>query len=286
MAAITQFDLVDADAVGTTSGTLEDIGTVTTLAKTTDIMALWFNAVSTGVRTTGEATQGEFVVDPQGVLPQTLRVPNGYSEGGAPATNIQGYVSTGKLLPIMPSQGSTLGNASISSQFDMALEATTEMAAQFGVFYSVGQYEPTIMQNLGRVISHRVRNVVTATEPDLGNATSEQFPESLTINGNLYKKAVALGLTLAPDAILTAGEHQLGHVKFSGTLAGLDKQKYPLPAYGASLGTPVGSSLFAKELILPAYWELDGAVETIDPTGVIQTTTTGVFQSTVAAYLV
>jgi hypothetical protein len=267
MPAITHFDLVVADTSTTTSGTEETVGTVTTLSETQDIMAFWAQAASTGVRTAAEGVAPEIIVNPKSVLPEEIRFAAGDSDGGAPATNIAAYVSYGKFLPIMPTT-TDLGNRDITFKADLAYEATGDNALQTGVFYATGSYDVDALKNRGigiDALQSRIRWSDTMSLLDNDGATSKAFPESITIPG-WCSEVVAIGLRVEPDAALTAGEVFLAYVELTGTLENMFPQKYPLPSFGAGLGTAVGGGMVVREMILPAYWILPKRNVTIQAT--------------------
>jgi len=255
------------DAVTTTSGSPTKIGTITTLSETNDIMAFYALFSNTGVRTAGEGVAPEMVVNPKSVLPEEIVFAAGDSDGGQPGTNIQASVNYGKLLPIAPTT-KDLGNRDIDAKADLAYEATANNAALFGVFYATGQYDPKVMNNRGlgiEALKSRVRWTKTMTLLDNNGVTSKAFPESIVIPG-WCSEVVAIGVRVEPDAALTAGETFLGYVELTGTLENLYPQKYPLPSFGAPLGTPVGEVETIREMIMPCHWILPGRNITIQAT--------------------
>lgn len=267
MPAITHFDIAQKDAATTTSGTEETVGTITTLSETTDVIGFFVQFANTGTRTAAEGVAPEMVINPKSILPEEIRVMAGDGDGGAPATNIAATVNYGKFIPIMPTT-TDLGNREITAKSDLAYEATGDNAAQFGVFYATGGYDLAVLRNRGigiEALSSRIRFSQTMSLLDNNGVLTKAFPESITIPG-WCSEVVAIGLRAEPDASLTAGEVFLGYVELTGTLENLFPQKYPLPAFGAALGTPVGNGQRVREMILPAYWKLPGRNITINAT--------------------
>lgn len=267
MVAITHMKLVQKDACTTTSGTEEEIGTVTTLNETKDIMAFFAQFANTSVRTTAEGVAPEMVINPKAVLPQQIRFMSGDSDGGAPATNINNTVNYGKLLPVAPTQTS-LGGQEITAKADLAYEATGDNAGTFGVLYATDTYDPMILRNKGigiGSIDSRIRFTETMTLLDNSGVVAKAFPESIKIPG-WVTEVVAIGLRCEPDAVMTAGEVFMSYVELSGTLGNMYPQEYPFPAIGASLGVPVGNGQMIREMIMPVYWKLPNETITIDGT--------------------
>jgi hypothetical protein len=275
------FDLVDADAVGATTGSPQTIGTVTTSADCTDILAVFGQSVSTGTRTTAEALQGLFILNPQGVLPEQITWQDRHAGGGGQATNLQGYMNRGSIVPLMP-KTSNLANRSMVFSFDTAIESTSEYWAQAGVMYAEGGYPVEVMQNRDKVAT-RISWSGHFGNAAVGTALSEAFTNTLRIP-SWVSEIVAIEINVMTDAVVTAAEHLGGYVEFAGTLPSTFPMKYPIPARGASLGTAADGDIESYSSIYPAYWRLPPVDLTITGTLIVDAVSTGENNVSVTLY--
>lgn len=258
------------DAVGTTALALEPVATLRTSAAATDLIAFVTEGPSTGVRTADEATDGEFVVNAQTLAKDLLRFQKGASDGGGPAANIQSYVEYPKWFPFLPDH-KVVKDKSIIFQYDAVVpEPTAEVCALACLVYSEGTYPKDVISNVGILgLTTRHKWSESTTEPDLGNAVAEAFPDDITVPG-WVKEITAIGIKVSLDAAPTAGEHLCGYVEIGGTIPGTYPMKVPMPAIGASLGAPVGNGIWCYEFILPMWIEHTSEADaTLTFTGVI-----------------
>lgn len=273
---------VKKDALGTTSGTLETVGDITTSADATDVIAFCAVAANTATRTASEATTGEFIVNARSLANETFNFMKSAADGGAPATNIAEFVENVKFFPFLPLKTS-MGNRKITFQYDAATpEPTAEMAAQCSVVFAEGGYPADVLQNNGRLMTRHAWSD-SATCELTASTTSEAFDTEITVPA-WVKEITAISITAVPDAAGTAGEHFIGTVDITGTISGLYPMQVPCPGVHASLGTPVGSGTICHENILPMYIQCPNADATLTLTMNLLTAMTGIYQIEVTLY--
>jgi len=287
MPNILHYDTINKDAVGSTAGSVETVGTLKSSAEATDIVAFLLQAASTGTMTTGEALSGKFILEPGSLAYDNLEVNIGRGIGGAPATNEGQLTDYGLYLPFMPVI-KQVGNKQVIVKFDaLNPEPTSEMCAQASMLFTEGSIDYSVLDNRGigiEGLKTRIRWSGVATEPDVGDAASEAFPESITVP-SWVKKIVAIGLQYNSDAVPTAGEHLVGYVELTGTIPGLYPMRVPFPAAWATLGTTAEMpDMGGLQVILPMYIENPGVDSTVNLTAHINNTLSGVGQLVVTLY--
>jgi len=268
MTQVLHYNQVAADALATDINVLENVGTITLGSNTKFLYGMYFQAVSSSVETAAEAVQGSWTVNAASLAPQTLNFICSRGTGGGCATNEGQLVDNGLFLPWYTTNNH-FANAQITSQFEGEIAFTTEYAAQFFTMESEDQlFNMHVLQNFGtqpNAIKTPTNFAHTATEPDWGNALAETFPENLTIPA-WVDCVTAIGIGLNNIAAPTTAEHTLGYIELGGTYPGLYPMKIPIPAFWATLGTPVDRSESGKQLILPMCLPGTHRNETIIPT--------------------
>ena len=260
-----RYDSVYKADLGTTEGTEENVGNLTTNPEASDLVFLMTNYVNQGTRTAAEGTDGKFIWKLGSLAFDDFKFMRGEAEGGAPATNIESYVSYPKAVPFA-SQNPNVGNKKISVNYDAIGDGTTsEVSALASIVYAEGNVPADVLGNVGQ-LKTRVRWNDTDNQT-IDNVVSQQFSSALNIP-NWVNELVAIGVTITLDEAPVAGGDFLAYLDFSsgGSLPNLTPTRIPIPALNASLGTPVGGSVICREHILPYYAKLPNADVTVKPT--------------------
>lgn len=245
----------NADAVGAAAAAVQNIATFETSDKATDLIACVVQKANSGVRTTAESTQGKFIINAGKLLPDLMTIQSGMADGGGPATQSQGLVEYPKWVPIKVVDTARVGvkKQKVIMGFDACVpDPTAVFCAQGSIVYAEGNYPRDVLENVD-TLATRIKWSDTTTEPDLGNAVMEVFPDTITVPG-WVEEIVAIGITISPDAILTTAQHHVGYIEISGTIPGLYPMQIPIPSIHAALaGTVVGGCVVCEEFILPMY---------------------------------
>lgn len=261
-----RYDAVYKADVGTTEGTEEQVGQLTTNPDANDLVFLMTNYVNQGTRTAAEGTDGKFIWKLGSLAFDDFKFMRGEAEGGAPATNIESYVSYPKAVPFA-SQNANVGNKKITVNYDAIGDGTTsETSALAAIAYAEGGGIPAdVYSNVG-MLKTRVRWNDTDNQI-IDNVVSQQFSNSMNIP-NWVNELVAIGITITLDEAPVNGAEFLAYLDFSsgGSLPNMTPTRVPMPALNASLGTPVGGAVVCKEMILPFYAKLPNADVTVKPT--------------------
>ena len=278
-----RYDSVFEDNLGTTEGTEESIGSLTSNPEATDIVMLMTNYINEGPRTATEGTDGKFIWKMGSLAFDDLKFMRGSAEGGAPATNIESFVSYPKAVPFA-SVNPNVGNKKISVSYDAIGDGTTsEVSALAAIAYAEGSVPADILGNVGQL-----RTRVRWNDSDnqtVDNVVSQQFSNSMNIP-NWVNELVAIGITITLDEAPVAGDGFLAYLDFSsgGSLPNMTPTRVPMPALNASLGTPVGGAVVCEEKILPFYAKLPNADVTVKPTINVLTAYNGEINVTYTLY--
>jgi len=278
-----RYDSIYAADLGTTEGTEESIGSLTSNPEATDIVMLMTNYVNQGTRTAAEGTDGKFIWKMGSLAFDDLKFNRGSAEGGAPSTNIASFVSHPKAVPFA-SVNPNVGNKKINVSYDAIGDGTTsEVSALAAIAYAEGSVPADILGNVGQLRT-RVRWNDTDNQT-IDNVVSQQFSNSLNIP-NWVNELVAIGITITLDEPQVAGDSFLAYLDFSsgGSLPNMTPTRVPMPSLHASLGTPVGGSVVCEEKILPFYAKLPNADVTVKPTINVLTAYNGEINVTYTLY--
>ena len=258
-----KYDYVAADAVGTTASTPEEIGTIQLLPEAKEVKFVLVQGANTGTSTTAEATSGKININWRSLCADQWELPIGIGSGGLGATNHNGRMDPGKLVPYNMGEvisGKGIGNARITFHYEaLHPEPTADMAAQAFLAYSVGSVPDAVLANRGMAIAGGLKSKIGWTDflydDAIGTATSEAVDRRTCTVPSRVTRVVAFGQQFNQDAVSTAGEHVLGRVQLGGTMQGLDPMYLPLQAKHASLGTAQNNALEFGEIIYPFYVE-------------------------------
>ena len=278
-----RYDSIYEDNLGTTEGTEESIGSLTSNPEATDIVMLMTNYINEGPRTAAEGTDGKFIWKMGSLAFDDLKFMRGSAEGGSPATNIESFVSYPKAVPFA-SVNPNVGNKKINVSYDAIGDGTTsEVSALAAIAYAEGSVPADILGNVGQL-----RTRVRWNDSDnqtVDNVVSQQFSNSMNIP-NWVNELVAIGITITLDEAPVAGDGFLAYLDFSsgGSLPNMTPTRVPMPALNASLGTPVGGAVVCEEKILPFYAKLPNADVTVKPTINVLTAYNGEINVTYTLY--
>ena len=273
----TYSDAVASATAGATADTFDNIGTVTLRADALATIAVMFAGAPT-TTTTAEAHSGQLRVqsDDMGYGNQIIFV--GPYLGFGIVTNDNGVAANVDYLPLRwkNRKGGSAGNNRIVIDFSTNLPdptGGTELAAS--VFYEAGSAVPAELLQAwaGLGISAmtsgydtEANGAQTAVAADIAALEVPSWAKALT-----GYKAAAL-----QDVSATAGEAISGFTANVSTFPNFTPQEYPIPAFSAMLGTPVGQQQNIDRVdYLPMYFPLPGVNGTITPTMNLNVANTG-----------
>lgn len=233
-------DVVRADAVGTTAEARETVGTITFNKFAKSLIALVFQAISTGTRTAAEANLGTFFLTSSALGISDFEIDAGLSDGAAPATNIAPYIGYSKTVPVDYQVNS---NDQLTVEFAAETpEPTSDIAAQMFAIYSDGKTPADIIECVRRGLMPNIHDAKTANDDEIGDALQEELDESPLQIPSRFTKVVGYSVSVSPDALLTDGEIFLGDLEIRGSVL-VTPQRWPIPFFGAELGTKVGAAV-------------------------------------------
>lgn len=255
-----------ADAMGTTTGAEEEIGTYQIPSKATGFYGWIFQDGSTATTTTAEATQGKFIASSPEITgsPQEFLAGSGSMSGAG--TNESSLYDPGIFIPFTP-RITAFQNSTLSYSYDTCIEMTQENYAQVFTLWSSGGVVPaTAFRNRGYPldgINEFLRYGQIASDVDIYDEAIEIMAETITLP-TAAKRIVACIVSVKSDAIETDGEHFAGYIDMSSTLLGIEPMHLPMPLGTAGIGTavdwPDGGMV---SYIYPMYIDLTGrAAET------------------------
>ena len=242
------------DAVGAAATAIQPVATLQTSDVATDLIAFTIQKANSGVRTTIDSNQGQFIINPQKLAPDLLTIMSPVADGGGMITQMQGFVEYPKWIPFQVVDTSLgVKKKNIIFQYDSVIpDPTAVFCAQVSIVYAEGAYPADVLENV-EDLATRCSWSDTTTEPDLGNAVFEEFPDTITVPG-WVKEIVAIGITISPTIALTTAQHHVGYVTITGTIPGLDPMQIPMPSIHAALaGAVIGEGVVCEEKILPMY---------------------------------
>ena len=243
-------EAVTSTGAGGTADTFDDVGTVTIRDDATQILGVWVVAAPV-TSTAAEAIHGQVRLTMSGVGSRIFPAPP--YMGGDPATNI-GY------RPVLPEFIPFVHD--VSGGEDVQIEYTTHVQ------------DPTA----ANAVVACVVFVAGARAPGLGPADiSARWPEMAPISGGGDSEALGQVLTVAESTVadliipndqaeivgfkqtitpdlMTAGEEIIGFVRYRSSIADVEPQEWPLNAYAAALGTPVGRGGSVPKIPALATW--------------------------------
>ena len=278
------------DAVGTTAAAVEAIATITTDADTKDVLGFFLDAVSTGAMTTAEAQAGQFIINAREMANGLLEAQASTGTGGCVVTNIGPVMSYGQFIPFK-SIIADVGNKPVDFSFDCLIpEPTTEFCALASLVFADAAYPLDVVQNNGLAhnggLKTRCNWWQTAVDDASGTVLNMAFPAAqfITVPGYV-KEIVAIGIQVNPDAVPTAGEHQVSYIEISGTIPNLYPMQVPTPSAFPTLGAPAAHKASeCYQRILPMHIPCPGVDSTLYFNLVMDTVTSGALAPVVTLY--
>lgn len=262
-----RYDTILKADVATDPNVEESIGSLTSNPEATDIVGLVTNTATSTATGAGEAVIGKFIWKLGSLAFDNLEFQDGQVPSGGPSTNIQTEIQNPKFVPFA-SVNPNVGNKRVNVSYELLTEADADRAALASICYAEGSVPADVLGNLYR-LQTRVRWNATDTQ-SLNNEVSKQFASSMNIP-NWVNELVAIGITIGADSTPDADKHFLGYLDFSsgGSLPNMTPTRVPIPSIGNQVGTPVGSGLLSKEVIMPFYAKLPNADVTVKPTIIV-----------------
>ena len=260
-------EAVTSTGAGAVADTFDTVGTVTLRDDASKVLGVWVVAAPvTGIA--AEAIHGQVEISMQGVGAQTYPAPP--YMGGDPATNV-GF--RGVLPEFIPFVHDITGGEDVLIRYSTHLQDPTNANAVVAcVVYEAGQ----------GVQGGAVPADVMARWPEMamvaGGGDSEALGQVLTVAEstiadllipNWATEIVGFKQTITPD-LMTEAEEVIGFVRYRSSIADYEPQEWPLNAYSAPLGTPVGVGAHMDAIPpMPAYLTAPAARATITPNVVL-----------------
>lgn len=142
-----RYDTVYKGEVGSTAGTLEQIGQLTLNPEATDLVGLIMTKAEENP-TGQEAVQGTFNFKMGSLAFDDLNIQAGSSVGGRPNSNSMAFFEKPKFVPFA-SVNSNVGNKKITVNFDLqSPDASAEIAALASVCYAEGAVPADVLKTL------------------------------------------------------------------------------------------------------------------------------------------
>ncbi len=231
-------EAVTSTGAGGVADTFDDVGTVTLRDDATKVLGIWVVAAPV-VSAAAEAIHGQVQITMEGVGTETYPAPP--NMGGDPATNV-GYRAV--LPEFIPFVHNLTGGEDVQVEYSTHLQDPTNANAVVAcVVFEAGtgfQAESPPAE-------------VMAKWPDMamvaGGGDSEALGQVLTVAEstiadliipNWATEIVGFKQEIVPD-LMTGGEEVIGFVRYRSSIADYEPQEWPLNAFAAPLGTPVGT---------------------------------------------
>lgn len=254
--------VVSSTGAGGAADTFDDVGTVTMRDDATMVLGIWIVAAPV-TRTEAEAIHGQVRITMQGVGSKVYGAPP--YMGGGPGTNI-GY---GPVRPkFIPFVHEVTGGEDVDIAYSTHVQdPTAANAVVAAVIYVAGARAPG--KGPADVMAH-----FPYAAPVAGGGDTEAVGQVLTVAEspiadlvipNNATEIVGFEQVLSLD-LMTAGEEVIGFVRYRSSIADIEPQEWPLNAYAAALGTPVGVGGVLEESRPMATWfPSPGSRATISP---------------------
>ncbi len=236
---------VTSTGAGGTADTFDNVGTVTLRDETTKVLGVWIVAAPV-TSTAAEAIHGQVRITMSGAFGQETFPAPPYM-GGPPATNIDFRAAVPEFIPFVHD---------VDGAEDVVID------------YSTHVQDPTAANAVVACV------VYVAGKSDPGPGPDEimaKWPEMAPIGGGGDSQALGQVLTVAESGIadlvipndaseivgfkqaivpdlMTAGEEVIGFVRYRSTIGDFTPQEWPLNAFGAPLGTPVGNGAYVPSI--------------------------------------
>ncbi len=260
-------EAVTTTGAGATADTFDNVGTVTLRDDATKILGVWVVAAQV-LSVAAESIQGQVKLTMKGVGSEIFPAPPYH--GGPPATNI---TARGVAPEFIPFAHELSGGEDVKVEYSTHLQDPGQASAVVAcVVYEAGQGVQAVSPPAD----------VMAKWPDMAmvggggdsealgqvNTVAESTIDDLVIP-NSASQLVGFKQAITPD-LMTADEEIIGFVRYRSSVADYEPQEWPLNAFSAPLGTPVGSGAWMPE-IKPhaAFLILPEARATITPNVVL-----------------
>jgi hypothetical protein len=268
-------EAVTATGIGATADTFENVGTVTMRDDATKVLGVWIVA-ATATTTAAEAIHGQVRITMQGVGSQIYTAPPYL--GGGPGTN---HSYTGVLPEFIPF---VHGPPEVDGGEDVVIDYTTHLQ------------DPTVGNDVVACVVYEAGQGVQSATPSAD--VMAKWPEMAMVAAGGDAEALGQVLTVAESTIadlivpnwaseivgfkqevqpdlMTDGEQVIGFVRYRSSIADYEPQEWPLNAYNAPLGTPVGAGGFLPAIpAMAAFLKAPSARATITPNVVLVTAIT------------
>ena len=147
--AMLHYQTINADALGTTAGTRESIGSITIPSNATNLWGLYAQTVGTSVTTAAEAVSGKFILEMASLGKKTLQFMAPQGIGGSPATNIPPTFDYGIFHPYRSTTGNAVANETLNFYYDaLDPEPTEEKCVQISILSSNGGINQDVLKNV------------------------------------------------------------------------------------------------------------------------------------------
>lgn len=235
---------VSSTGAGGTADTFDAVGTVTLRDDATKVLGVWVVAAPV-TSTAAEAIQGQVRITMSGVGSRLYPAPP--YMGGPPATNIDFRAVLPEFIPFVHN---------VDGGEDVVVDYTTHVQDPTAANAVVA----SVVYVAGKAAPGDAPADVMARWPDMamvaGGGDTEAVGQVLTVAEsavadlilpNDSAEIVGFKQTITPD-LMTAGEEIIGFVRYRSSIPDYEPQEWPLNAYGAPLGTPVGAGAWTPAI--------------------------------------
>lgn len=244
-------EAISTTGAGGTADTFDDVGTVTTRDDATQVLGIWVVAAPV-VSAAAEAIQGQVRITMDGVGSRLFPAPP--YMGGDPATNVGFRPILPKFIPFVHD---ITGGTDVQVEYSTHVQDPTNANAVVAcVVFVAGTRNPGLPSDPD-IMKH-----FPYAAPLAGGADTEALGQVLTVAEssvtdliipNDQAEIVGFEQTITPD-LMTGGEEVIGFVRYRSSIADVEPQEWPLNAYAAPLGTPVGTGGHIAENRAMAAW--------------------------------
>lgn len=255
--------VVNAASVGATANTFDNVGTVTLRSDARMVLGFWVEAAPV-TYTAAEAISGQlrWSSSDLGIGQQIASCPP--YQGGGPATNGMYTNHAAEFIPfVCPAKG----KEQITIDFSTNLpDPTAACSVVVAVIYDAGKQSSLGAESM-KMWPDMAPIAKGATNTSQASITTvaETAMSAMTIPA-WAKKIVGIKVIDIPN-LMTAGEERVGFVRFRSTIPDFEPMEIPFRiAYGAPLGTPVGTGA-NPSVVIPMAIDIPttGNTETVTP---------------------
>ena len=273
-----RIQVVGADTVGSTYGSRETIGTVTLPSDCEELLGFLVQRGSTATTTTAEATQGR-VFAQSALFYDMLELTCGQPTGSGAATNEAGVWDPGIFYPVRKRDSKMkVANEKITFYYDTQIEMTQEDYVQVFVFSTEGGIDKTVMSQRGDPLT-AINKIVDWSGICFDGAINAAVSEAINTQTVTVPAGVevihGVVVTVANDAVNTAGEHLAAYVTLGGSFPAMENINVPLPLQAGSLGTSIDWQPNMRSYVYPLYIPVPVVGGNITCTANLAATTSG-----------